>query len=238
MDAKVGDWVVTPRIGKPVEINALWYNALCVMARLRARASASRPTTTPRWPRAAEPASAGSGTRDRLLLRRARRPRRRRPGAPPQPDLCRRRSARPAPGARATARRRRRLRGRLLTRTACARRPGRPGLYGATAATHRDRDGAYHQGTVWAWLIGPFVEAHLPRLRRRRRGRAILEPARRPPSHEGLGTVSEIFDGDPPHTPRGCIAQAWSVAEVAARLAQARRTGVRSAVPSPSDKGR
>jgi len=82
------------------------------------------------------------------------------------------------------------------------------------------RERAYHQGTVWAWLFGPFVEAYLK----------VADPARRAENVEqvthwlgafdehldqaGLGYISEIFDGDKPHTPRGCYAQAWSVAEV------------------------
>jgi glycogen debranching enzyme len=79
----------------------------------------------------------------------------------------------------------------------------------------RARDAAYHQGSVWAWLIGPYVDAwikvhpeHPADARRFLDGFAAhLDTA-------GIGSISEIFDGDPPHTPRGCIAQAWSVAEV------------------------
>ena len=81
-----------------------------------------------------------------------------------------------------------------------------------------DRDSAYHQGTVWGWLIGPFVDAY----RRVYANEADLEDRiarllfgfEQHLSEAGLGQVSEIFDGDPPHTPRGCPAQAWSVAEV------------------------
>jgi len=107
------------------------------------------------------------------------------------------------------------VRQHLLTpyglRTLSPRDPRYKGVYGGDTV---QRDGAYHQGTVWAWLVGPYFDAvrmvsgeeaasrewkrHLPVLR------AHLAEA-------GLGTVSEIFDGDPPHRPRGCIAQAWSV---------------------------
>ncbi|MFW6065212.1 MAG: amylo-alpha-1,6-glucosidase, partial [Planctomycetota bacterium] len=77
---------------------------------------------------------------------------------------------------------------------------------------------AYHQGTVWAWLIGPYIEAYLKVHDRNdeavAQARRWLEPFDGHLSEAGLGFISEIFDGDPPHTPRGCIAQAWSVAEV------------------------
>jgi glycogen debranching enzyme len=76
------------------------------------------------------------------------------------------------------------------------------------------RDGAYHQGTVWAWLIGPFIDAHLRVYRNPETVRRLLEPLANHLLAAGLGTVSEIFDGDPPFMPRGCIAQAWSVAEI------------------------
>jgi glycogen debranching enzyme len=76
------------------------------------------------------------------------------------------------------------------------------------------RDGAYHQGTVWGWLIGPFVEAHYRVYGDAQAARSFLHPYADHLADHGLGTISEIFDGDPPHAPRGCIAQAWSVAEV------------------------
>ncbi len=79
-----------------------------------------------------------------------------------------------------------------------------------------ERDYSYHNGTVWAWLIGPFITAHV------RLGfsgdavmvRHVLNHFKQHLSDAGLGSVSEIFDGDPPHRPRGCIAQAWSVGEL------------------------
>jgi len=76
------------------------------------------------------------------------------------------------------------------------------------------RDGAYHQGTVWGWLLGPFVLAHMRVYGDRAQAAAFLAPIEHHLMDAGLGTVSEIFDGDPPFTPRGCIAQAWSVAEI------------------------
>lgn len=76
------------------------------------------------------------------------------------------------------------------------------------------RDGAYHQGTVWAWLMGHFLRAHLHVYRDPETTRSFLRPLLNHLADHGLGSISEIFDGEPPHTPRGCIAQAWSVAKV------------------------
>jgi glycogen debranching enzyme len=85
------------------------------------------------------------------------------------------------------------------------------GVYGGDM---RKRDGAYHQGTTWGWLIGPFVSAHLRVYQDRALSRTYLAPLLQHLADHGVGSISEIFDGDPPFTPRGCIAQAWSVAEV------------------------
>jgi glycogen debranching enzyme len=89
---------------------------------------------------------------------------------------------------------------------------------GRYAGNAYERDSAYHQGTVWAWLVGPYVEAYLrtrdfaPRAKERMREYlvALVEHL----DEAGLGSVSEVFDGDPPHQPGGCFAQAWSVAEL------------------------
>jgi glycogen debranching enzyme len=89
--------------------------------------------------------------------------------------------------------------------------PAYIGHYGGDA---RQRDGAYHQGTVWGWLIGPFVGACLKVRGDPESSRTYLYPLLDHLSTHGLGSVSEIFDGNAPFTPRGCIAQAWSVAEV------------------------
>ncbi len=92
--------------------------------------------------------------------------------------------------------------------------PGDPAFIGHYGGDGRQRDGAYHQGTVWGWLIGSFVTAHLRVHRDPVAARAFLAPFAHHLADHGLGSVSEIFEGDPPFTPRGCIAQAWSVAEV------------------------
>src|SRR5438876_374050 len=105
--------------------------------------------------------------------------------------------------------------GRLLTshglRSLAQGEPGYQGHYGGGP---RERDGAYHQGTVWGWLLGPFALAHLRVYGDRKAALSFLEPLGRQISSYGLGTLGEIFDGDAPFTPRGCIAQAWTVAEV------------------------
>ena len=92
--------------------------------------------------------------------------------------------------------------------------PGHPDYKANYSGDLRSRDAAYHQGTVWGWLLGPFVLAHLRVYRDRKAAAAFLEPLGRQISSHGLGTLSEIFDGDAPFTPRGCIAQAWTVGEV------------------------
>jgi glycogen debranching enzyme len=85
------------------------------------------------------------------------------------------------------------------------------GYYGGN---QYQRDGAYHQGTVWGWLLGPFVQAHLQVYGNWEQARQLLEPMANHLTTYGVGTLSEIFDGDAPMAPRGCIAQAWTVAEV------------------------
>ncbi|MBX7233173.1 MAG: amylo-alpha-1,6-glucosidase [Caldilineales bacterium] len=214
MDAKVGDWVVTPRTGKPVEINALWYNALRSMAdfaRRLARPSATYDALAQRagsgfarfWNPATGychdlldgPAGDDPALRPNQLLAVSL------PHSPLPPEhqaavvaVCGRQLL-TSHGLRSLA-------------------PNDPAFVGHYGGDVRQRDGAYHQGTVWGWLIGPFVMAHLRVHRDPAAARAFLAPFAHHLADHGLGSVSEIFDGDPPFTPRGCIAQAWSVAEV------------------------
>jgi glycogen debranching enzyme len=107
---------------------------------------------------------------------------------------------------------------------ACARRlltsfglrslaPGHPQYKGRYAGGTWERDGAYHQGTVWGWLLGPFALAHLRVYRDPAAAQAFLQPMAHHLGDYGVGSIAEIFDGDPPFTPGGCIAQAWSVSE-------------------------
>jgi glycogen debranching enzyme len=91
---------------------------------------------------------------------------------------------------------------------------GEPGYQGHYSGGPRDRDAAYHQGTVWGWLIGPFVLAHLRVYGDSAAARRFLEPLGISVHMYGLGTLGEIFEGEPPFTPHGCIAQAWTVGEV------------------------
>jgi glycogen debranching enzyme len=96
-------------------------------------------------------------------------------------------------------------------RSLSAQESGYIGRYGGDA---RERDAAYHMGTVWAWLLGPFARAHYRVNGDARLAQTFLEPMAQQLDGACLGTLSEIFDGDAPHTARGCFAQAWSVAEI------------------------
>ena len=213
MDAKVGDWVVTPRTGKAVEINALWYNALVSMAafarRLRKPAkpweelSARVRTGFERfWNERAgccyDVIDGPDGLDDAL------RPNQIFAVSLPESPLSRVRQKRVVD---ACAR-------HLLTSYGLrSLAPGHPQYQGRYGGDQWRRDGAYHQGTAWAWLLGPFALAHFKVYRDRAAARSFLEPLAHHLSDYGVGSIAEIFDGDAPFAPRGCIAQAWSVAE-------------------------
>jgi predicted glycogen debranching enzyme len=92
--------------------------------------------------------------------------------------------------------------------------PGDPAYIGRYGGDRHSRDAAYHQGTTWGWLLGPFVSAHFRVHRDPNQARAFLLPMLQHLHSHCVGSLSEIFDGDPPFAPRGCIAQAWTVAEV------------------------
>jgi predicted glycogen debranching enzyme len=213
MDARIGDWVVTPRIGKPVEINALWYNALVAMAgfarRLR-RPAGDLETQAARVARGFERFwSARDGwcldvldgpDGDDATLR-------------PNQVFAVSLPASPLPPAR-----------RRAVVDACARHLltsyGLRSLaqfdaryVGRYGGDQRARDAAYHQGTTWGWLLGPFALAHFAAYGDAAAARRYLEPLADHLGDHGLGSIAEIFDGDAPFAPNGCIAQAWSVAE-------------------------
>ena len=116
------------------------------------------------------------------------------------------------------------MRGKLLTPVGLrSLAPDHPDYKAHYFGDVRSRDAAYHQGTVWSWLIGPFVDAWLRVHPEDRQGaRALLDGFSRHLSEACIGSVSEVFDAEPPFTPRGCIAQAWGVAEV---LRAWRKTG-------------
>lgn len=217
MDAKVGDWVVTPRIGKPVEVQALWINALRIAA-----------GWNPHWQPAADRALQAfherfidpstqalfdnvdvdhvKGAIDRSI----------RPnqifaiGGLPFPLLD-------GAAARAVLDQ---VEAQLLTplglRTLAPSDPAYRGHYGGSPL---ERDGAYHQGTAWPWLLGPFVDAWLrfhggaaeARLQAKTR---FLDPLYAHLDHAGLDHLSEIADGDAPHAPAGTPFQAWSLGEL------------------------
>jgi glycogen debranching enzyme len=212
MDARVGGWVVTPRIGKPVEINALWYNALCVMTALAGRLGrqegeyrATAERTRQSFARFVMPAEAGlydviDG-----------------PGGPDarlRPNQILAVSLWASPLDRATQRAvLRRCAAALLTSYGLrSLAPDDPDYHGRYAGGVVERDGGYHQGPVWPWLLGHYALAHY----RVHGGAAAAQRLLRPIGDHlfdaGLSQVSEIFDGGPPHAPRGCPAQAWSVA--------------------------
>lgn len=227
MDAKVGDWVVTPRIGKPVEINALWYNALCVMAQLAAmlgengKGYRKRAQAVARGFRAAFVRPDGQGLYDVIAADgQGSRPRHcfERPGpdASLRPNQIFAVSLPHSPLTKAeqkavvaTVQR------ALLTpyglRTLAPNDPAYRPHYGGNP---RERDSAYHQGTVWPWLLGPFALAHYRVYGHAEKARAFLEPLQAHLREAGMGSISEIFDAELPHAPNGCIAQAWSVAEI------------------------
>jgi predicted glycogen debranching enzyme len=225
MDAKIGDWVVTPRIGKPVEINALWYNALEFMAELaqaQGQAGAAkrcaglagrvRESFAARfWYReggylydvvdgpadSPDPAARGDDRRlrpNQIFAVSLPRPLLEGPRARAVVDACARELWTPC-GLRSLA-------------------PGDPAYAPAYRGGPAERDAVYHQGTVWSWLLGPFATAHYRVYGDAAAARAWLAPAAGHLRDACLGSISEIFDAEPPHAPRGCFAQAWSVAEV------------------------
>ena len=234
MDAKVGDWVVTPRRGKAVEINALWYNALCLLEGwLRAAGGGDGGKGDAGDAGSAEHAAHAAQIGE--LARRARESFNRRfwyaagghlydvvDGEYGDDAACRPNQifALSLPRPVLAPERWRpvfdTVRQRLLTPLGLrSLAPGEPDYQSTYDGDLRARDAAYHQGTVWAWLIGPFVDAWLRVHPGDLTGAHALLQGFVPHLGEGcLGTIAEIFDAEEPWTPRGCVAQAWSVAEV------------------------
>ena len=218
MDAKVGNWVVTPRRGKAVEINALWFNALKLLegwmrdehgndAALPFAESANRASRSFNdrfW-------CAEKGYLFDVV-----------DGEHGDDDACRPNQIF-ALSLRHPILQRSRwqavldiVSSRLLTPYGLrSLAPGSPDYKPKYYGDLRARDAAYHQGTVWAWLIGPFIDAWLCVHPTDRIGaRRFLEAFEKHLGEACVGSISEIFDAEEPFTPRGCIAQAWSVAEV------------------------
>jgi predicted glycogen debranching enzyme len=217
MDAKVGDWVVTPRHGKPVEVQALWYNALVILSDLRKRAG--------RVDEAAALAKRAKDVKDTFVatfwneaagclfdvVDGDRKDASIRPNqifalSLPYPLL-------PKDKARAVIKI---VDEKLLTPFGLrSLAPDDPAYRGRYEGDPMHRDTAYHQGTVWSWLLGAYADALVKTggATGKPKARKALEGIRTHLLEAGLGTISEIFDGDAPHAPRGCPAQAWSVGE-------------------------
>ncbi len=232
MDAKVNDWVVTPRIGKPVEISALWINALRVMQALTTRLG-----ITPAHDYGALAAKALKGfdkfwnkatgclydvidvpdLRGLVFRSEAKNP----------VGLSRDSSIRPnqlfaislpyAP-IEASSERAKSIvevcQRELLTPYGLrSLAPGSPDYKPHFGGARLIRDGAYHQGTVWGWLIGPFVEAHYKVYGDKEAALRFLQPLEEATTTYGVGSLAEVYDATAPFKPGGCMAQAWSVAE-------------------------
>ncbi|HZS28046.1 MAG TPA: amylo-alpha-1,6-glucosidase [Candidatus Angelobacter sp.] len=220
MDAKIGDHVITPRSGKPVEIQALWYNALRIMEDLAARFG-----DDPLQKKYSAMASLASETFNRVFWNE---------GAHCLYDVVDGDSSdaslRPnqifAVGLHYSMLSAERSRAvveivqrELLTPVGLRTLDRSDPCYRATYEGGQvSRDSAYHQGTVWAWLLGPFISAYVRvnggTAQSSAQARDLLRGIEQHLTEAGLGQISEIFDADPPHHPRGCFAQAWSVAEI------------------------
>ena len=218
MDAKVGDRVITPRIGKPVEINALWFAALQTTAHFAEHCAADPQPYEDAAARVREaferywneergccfdvidgPGGDDPAIRPNQLFVVALAPELLAPErARAVVDVCVRELLTP-----------------VGLRTLATSDPAYVGRYGGDLTA---RDGAYHQGTVWPWLLGAFVQAHLNVYDDPALARTFITPLADALDGYGIGTLGEIFDGDPPHAPCGTIAQAWSVAELIAAL--------------------
>ena len=226
MDAKVGDLVITPRTGKPVEIEALWYNALRIMQDLAEQCGHDEDAD--RFRSMADLAKLSfnslfwnakanclydvveNGNRDVSV----------RPNQIFAASLTH--SMLDGERARAVVDK---IETELLTAVGLrSLSPRDPKYIPYYFGTPLERDSAYHQGTVWAWLIGGFIDAYRRVYPDREdRVKEILEGFIPHLSQAGLGQISEIFDAEEPHSPRGCFAQAWSVAEILRVLKYANR---------------
>lgn len=220
MDAKVGDWVVTPRRGKPVEIQALWYNAVCIMEEIagllgdeNARKRYNNMAAVTKWSFNRLLWNERGGYLYDVVN-----------GGPPDASIrpnqifavSLRHSMLSPERARQVVST---VQEHLLTpyglRSLAPKDPQYRGRYTGDGAS---RDGAYHQGTVWPWLMGPFITAYIKvnggSDMARRQAEVWLTALQEHLADAGLGHISEIFEGDTPHRAVGCVAQAWSVAEV------------------------
>jgi len=217
MDAKVGDWVVTPRRGKAVEINALWYNALKLLEGwlrqekggaeadpIAAHAEKARHSFNQRFwfekgGHLYDVIDCENGGNDaacrpnQIFAISLKHPVLDEERWPSVLDVVTKKLLTPA-GLRSLA-------------------PDHPDYKSCYYGDLRARDAAYHQGTVWAWLIGPYIDVW-QKVHGADRARHFLDGFQSHRNEACVGSISEVFDAEPPYTPRGCVAQAWSVAEV------------------------
>ena len=215
MDSKIGDWVVTPRTGKPIEINALWINALEDMSQFAGMLGSSRELYQQLSGKAKINFqkfwnanrnccfdvldSPGVGSDPTLrpnqifavsLSENLLSPDQRKAIV----DVCASQLLTPV-GLRSLA-------------------PCEPGYSGRYAGGPSDRDAVYHQGTVWGWLLGPFALAHFSVYKDRAAALQVLKPLAKFIDSYGIGTLGEIFEGDAPHRACGAVSQAWTVGEI------------------------
>ena len=225
MDAKVGNWVVTPRIGKPVEVNALWYNALVCMVsfaqilgesgtKYQELSAKTRSHFDRFWYESGgycydvidTPEGNDTSFRPNQIFA----------VSLPSINLSEDWDKCPSPLHKTQQKMIvDKVGQKLLTsyglRSLDSDNPDYVGIYGGNQLK---RDGSYHQGTTWGWLIGHFIQAHLRIYNNPELAHSFLSPMANHLQDGCIGSISEIFDGDVPFTPRGCFAQAWSVAEV------------------------
>jgi predicted glycogen debranching enzyme len=219
MDAKVGDWVVTPRHGKPVEIQALWYNALRIVEEL---AGHFRDATLKE--KYAAMAERAAGSFNALFWNEAKgclydvvNGDSRDDSVRPNQILAISLKNSMVPQERAERILTVVSRELLTSRGLRTLSPNDSRYRGRYEGSPANRDAVYHQGTVWPWLMGPYITACVKTFggqRGREPAAEWLQQFQQHLTEACLGQVSEIFDGDAPHTPRGCVAQAWSVAEL------------------------
>jgi predicted glycogen debranching enzyme len=215
MDARVGDWVVTPRRGKAVEINALWYNALCVMAELSDDAEESK-----MYQQKASHAKYSFNelfwnARQAALYDHV-------DGSYYNDDVRPNQIYALSLAFPVISHERARFVFKLVTDKLFTPRglrslsPDNRAYVANYGGDPWARDSAYHQGTVWSFLIGPYVDAlfFVEGDQAKQKATAIINSFFEHLNERGIGTVSEIFDAQPPHVPRGCFAQAWGVGEV------------------------
>lgn len=220
MDAKIGDWVVTPRTGKAVEIQALWYNALCCLADFAAKFGYQDDRT-----KYAAMAAKAKESFNKLFWNKEEQclfdvVNTDGSDASIRPNQIFAVSLRhtmldPSKARKVVDK----IEAELLTPVGLrSLSPKDPRYVAIYIGSPFDRDAAYHQGPVWAWLIGGFIDAyrkvHSDETRTQARVSEIIAGFKAHLSESMVGQIAEIFDADSPHTARGCAAQAWSVAEL------------------------